>query len=94
MPTLPFDQDWRASQAITSSASCCSCAEYSRSGGVPSLLPKPRMSTRAPTNPRLAKYECVAEVAHRLIVILAIGQVLEQRRKALARLARPPACTK
>ena len=49
IPTFPFDQGWRASHAITSVQSLCSIREYSRSGGAPSLVPVPRMSTRALT---------------------------------------------
>ena len=49
IPTAPLHHGWAASHAITSSPSRCSSSEYSKSGGVPSLAPVPRMSTRAPT---------------------------------------------
>ena len=49
MPTLPFDHGWCASQEMICRPSACSCSEYSRSVGTPSLVPKPRMSTRAQT---------------------------------------------
>ena len=39
IPTLPLDQGWRASQAMTRSPSSCSCAEYSRVVGAPPLMP-------------------------------------------------------
>ena len=49
MPTLPVENGWRASQAMTSSPSFCSISLYSYGMSVPSLLPVPRMSTRATT---------------------------------------------
>ena len=45
MPTLPEHQFWAASQAMTSTASSCSCLVYS-SSITPSESPLPRMSTR------------------------------------------------
>ncbi len=45
MPTAPVHQGCAASQAITSSASSCSCLVYSSSMS-PSESPLPRMSTR------------------------------------------------
>ena len=45
MPTLPLHQGCAASQAITSTASACSCGRYS-SASRPSESPEPRMSTR------------------------------------------------
>ncbi len=48
MPTEPVHQGWSASQAMTTSASRCSCSVYSPAGSSPSLLPVPLMSTRAP----------------------------------------------
>ena len=49
MPTLPLENVCRASHAITSSPSRCSISLYSYGMSVPSLLPVPRMSTRATT---------------------------------------------
>ncbi len=49
IPTLPLENFWRASQAITSSPSRCSISEYSYGMSAPSLEPVPRMSTRATT---------------------------------------------
>jgi len=45
MPTLPLHHGWAAAQAMTSQASCSSCAVYSSSIN-PSESPLPRMSTR------------------------------------------------
>ncbi len=45
IPTAPEHHGCAASQAITSSASACSCAVYS-SSRIPSDSPVPRMSTR------------------------------------------------
>ncbi len=45
MPTAPLHQGCLASQAITSTASSCSCCRYSSSIS-PSLSPVPLISTR------------------------------------------------
>ena len=55
MPTAPLHQGCSASQAITSSASSCSCGRYS-SSRMPSESPVPRRSTRTPAYPWPAKY--------------------------------------
>ena len=55
MPTLPFEKGCFESQSMTASPSRCSISLYSYGMTRPSLLPVPRMSTRATTYPRCTK---------------------------------------
>ena len=79
MPTAPEHQGCAASQAITSSASSCSCGRYS-SSRIPSESPR---AAQVDAHARVAvrgEVRVVARVAHGERVALAVGQVLEQRR--------------
>ena len=46
MPTEPLHQGWAASQAMATTASCCSLGRYSSSSS-PVESPDPRVSSRA-----------------------------------------------
>ena len=79
MPTRPVHHGCAASQASTSSASSCSCGRYS-SSMTPSESPEPRM-VDAHGRIAVAGEPGVHErVAGRRAVVLAVGDVLEDRR--------------
>ncbi len=79
MPTRPLHHGCSASQAISSTASFNSAAEYS-SPNNPSESPLPRMSTRIAANSVTRKVAMAGGVLDRGAVAFSIRQVLEDDR--------------
>ena len=72
---------WAAIQATTSTPSRCSASVYS-SSATPPELPVPRTSSRTQANPALDQEPVLGAVLERAQVVLAVRDVLQDRRVA------------
>ena len=91
MPTRPLHQGWAASQAITSTPSSSSCCRYSPSR-IPSESPRAAQVDADAGEAARREVRVHLGVARRGRVVLAVGDVLEDRR-APDRPRRPRAAT-